>query len=505
MKKYPETLASPHGSRRDEVAGPTRGALEPASRFALLAVLAVAGGGGCAAEQTYDTGLGTTSSGTPDTTGFPTAGSGWTSGGSTSGGTDGADGAVTGSTTASSTGETGGGNSLEDQYPDLYDEDLPFNGLFYGFPFSGDNFELARIGGSEYGNELSLRFRAERSGLVTFIGYNNRYDPEGNGYSTGDGGVIHAELREDDGTENHLPVDTAFATTNSHVPASGGQFIRLELAKPVPITAGALYHVVFVQETDRYASTNGGSIFVPEDPVGGPYYANDNLMFHRNEGVWTPSNSKGAPDTKVGQSYCTIGYSDGVEVGTGGWAYANNYPRIGGSNHIRQVFVVHGPTRHVDGVWFRLGRRPGNDAPLIVELKDDGDEGGSVLASRSVPASETSEGTIASTQDVTIRWTYADFGTVVPLARGSTYSVEMTSPDSPSDGYNIHAYVDLVAYGSNEDRNMWSDATAEISSNGGGSWTATIENANNDFGFGLTLEGGPRSIPSTAAWWGGPS
>jgi hypothetical protein len=81
----------------------------------------------------------------------------------------------------------------------------------------------------------------------------------------------------------------------------------------------------------------------------------------------------------------------------------------------------------------------------------------------------------------------------------------MTSPDSPSDGYNIHAYVDLVAYGSNEDRNMWSDATAEISSNGGGSWTATIENANNDFGFGLTLEGGPRSIPSTAAWWGGPS
>lgn len=391
-------------------------------------------------------------------------------------------------------------SQLKSQYPHLYNENLPFNGLFYGYPFSGDNFELVRIGGEEYGKELTMRFRAERSGTLTYINYNNRYDPLGRGYSTGNGGSIHAEIRPDDGTSRHLPTDTVISKTNSIIPKYNDMFVDLKLATPVKVEAGKLYHIVFVQATGAYASTNGASVFHPQDPAGGPFWGNDNLMFHRNHGVWTSSNSKGkSTDYILGQSYASLGYSDGIEVGIGGWGYANNYPHIGGSNRIRQVFTIDGPTRNVNGVWFRLARRPGNTGAMVLDLKD---ANGRALHTQSIPAVNFSEGTIPDKQR-SIRWVYIDFGKTVPFQSGLRYSMELSSPSSPSTGYVIHAYLDLAARGYNKDRNMWRNAQAEISTNGGKSWSGKIEEDRLDYGFGFTLEGGPKSIKSigtTAAW-----
>src|SRR3712207_6996312 len=52
------------------------------------------------------------------------------------------------------------------------------------------------------------------------------------------------------------------------------------------------------------------------------------------------------------------------------------------------------------------------------------------------------------------------------------------------------------SWGIVRDRNMWSNARAEVSRDGGSSWSDRIEENRLDFGFSFTLEDGPKSIPS---------
>jgi hypothetical protein len=399
-------------------------------------------------------------------------------------------------------GTSGNANALQSQYPNLYNENLPFNGLFYGFPFSCDHIQLSRIGGKEYGNLLSFRFRAERSGKVSYVVYNNRYDPEGNGYSSGDGGRIHAEFRADDGSVRHHPQNAVLAKTESHTPGSNPPWRKLTFSSPVTVEAGKLYHVVFVQESGNYASTNAAGTIKGYDNVFGPYWGNDNGSFHKLES-WYPNGALRTP-RRWSQSYMSLGYTDGTEVGTGGWCIADNYPTIGGSRRIRQVFTVQGPDRDVNGVWFRAARKSGNTQPMIFELKN---AGGAVIWSKQVAASQFSEGRLIDSLDIldangTIRWTYVEFGKTIRLASGAKYSLELSSTASPTDGYSTKAHLDLVQRGEVRDRNAWSNAEAQISTNGGSSWTTSIEptgaSQGNDFGFGFTLEGGPKSIQSIA-------
>ena len=187
--------------------------------------------------------------------------------------------------------------------------------------------------------------------------------------------------------------------------------------------------------------------------------------------------------------YFSLGYSDGIEVaGGGGWSVANNYFRLGGSNRLRQVFIVEGPTRRVNGVWFRLGRAVDTTAPLYLEIKD---ARGSRLLSRSVPASQVSVGSMSAKENATpVKWIYANFLSIVSLQSGSRYSIELSS----SGRYSMQAYVDAVRHGFTKDRNAWSSAQAEISRDGGASWSGRIEQSNLDFGFAFTLYGGPKSI-----------
>ena len=377
------------------------------------------------------------------------------------------------------------GSDLDRQYADLYDENLPYNGLFYGFPFSFDNISQMRIGGSEYGNR-SLRFRAERSGSVSYVRYHNRHNVGSqSGYSIGDGGLIHAELRPDDGSVKHAPANTVLAKTQSYVPlqhGNGNSFIQLNFTPKVPIEAGKLYHIVLVNTKSKYASTNGARMDSGiSDPVFGPYWTNDNATFQSPGGDWKFSGITRTP-RQYTQPYASIGYTDGVEVGTGGWGYSRNNANIGGSSRVREVFTVKGPTRRVNGVWFRVLRKSGGT--LTIQVKNSS---GSVLLTKSVSGPNG--------------WTYLDFGTALTLQSGATYSIEASG--STGGGYTMHASLDLTNWFGLKDRNMWSEGKGEVSANGGSSWSGSLDTGNFDFGFFFTLEGGPKSIQSIASFNGG--
>ena len=381
------------------------------------------------------------------------------------------------------------GTDLQQQYPDLYDEDLPYNGLFYGLPFSSDAFHPVRISSSA---ETSMRFRPERSGNVSRLTFNNRYNRgTQTGYSSGNGGLVHVELRTDDGTSRHWPTNTVLGKTNSYVPTSiSAQFATLTFASPVQVEAGKLYHMVFIQGASNYFSINGMANTALNDPLGGPYFGNDFFMLQKSGGTWKRA-SDGALYPKYVMSSLSIGYSDGSWIGhAAGWANFNNTHTFGGNRHVRQVFTVQGPTRKVNGVWFRVARRSGS-APLKVEVKDSS---GSVMISRSVPASDISAGDMdnKAAASTPIQWVYVAFPSVLTFQSGSKYSIQLSS----SGAYQIKGMFDVEAWGFAKDRNAWSNAQAEISSNSGSSWSNKIENANLDFGFGFTLEGGPKSIDS---------
>jgi hypothetical protein len=390
---------------------------------------------------------------------------------------------------------------------------LPYGGIFYGNAVAADAIYPVKI---TYGRDADFRFRAERSGSVDSIQVNNRVNRSGEStYSTATGGRVMIELRADDGTAQHLPSSTVLARSESYVPSEAGDYPELAFDHPVTLQAGQIYHYVMVQlEPGQIASSNANFVANAGGVADNPYFGDVFNVFYGNGSSWQIK--RGSSDAPNGQLIPAfeLGYTDGVSVGAGMMAQksATDAVGIGGGALARQIFEVDGADKHVTGLWLRPARISNDGAPLEVTLKDGS---GRIAWQGEIPADQISRtgGTDprSAYMNGPVGWVYARFPETVTLESGQTYAVELGS----SGKYSIAATTDLS--GKMQDRNAWDSGFAQVSTDGGQSWTGWTKTfgsketgflsshggaTNQDLPILFTLDGMPDRLPRLSADYG---
>ncbi len=324
----------------------------------------------------------------------------------------------------------------------IIEQQLPLGGQFYG------NIKGGMMGGNgPIAFSSAIRFRAERTGSVQAMRYNNRLlktsDIEhrcglygkssvwcacknagldqrscgytlANSYHVGSGGLITVELRNDDGSSSHLPGNKVLAASAPYVPVNlGDKFPTIRFKSNAQLKAGELYHLVFrndkfptncklknlsVQQAaacprDQGAMALNGTKHAT-DPSSrsafGPYLGNDGT------GLLYKATANGRWLTRADvAAFYEIQYTNGDYVGDSYTGYDNpNYGStvgtrtIEGSTKARQSFLVEDASREVDGLWLQYGHvysRKANLKPMQVTLKG---ANGRTLATGTLPASK---------------------------------------------------------------------------------------------------------------------
>jgi len=445
------------------------------------------------------------------------------------------------------------GNNEEvlDIPPSLENQNLPLGGLFYGSKAFGFHTGNGRIS-----VQSARRFRAEKTGLINAVRYNNRTlkdinitgrctanDPDsvwcrcvdagldrytcgytlGNSYSVGNGGSIIVEVREDDGTPLHEPKsgEPLARTAVPFVPLDNAneEYPILELASPAPLEFGKMYHLVFVNLNPPQSCGLGGQSLAAARncPRNQGAMGLNGVSFSQNldgEGVRDPFRGSSAEnmhrqsDTDAwvkdpdNLSWYEVRYSDGVWAGDSYAAFASSFEgkqSIGGNKVGRQVFEVEDADRVVTGLWVNYGHngdRPSDGTNLQVILKNSN---GEVLDSGEIQPNAfcitQSESSSVRTQNCRV-WSYTPFEKSHRLELGESYSVEFRG--GGSGGYALSTYFPLN-YGpyQSEDRNHWSNAHAEISTDGGSTWELWAGNyySERDIPMLFSIEGMPVKMP----------
>ena len=439
-----------------------------------------------------------------------------------------------------------GSGSSDGAWPDGADEDLPYGGIFYGASAGGIHLANAWIS-----EESSRRFRAERTGEVKAVRYQNRVllqenidsrckrqGPSsrwckckqhgldaytcgytlGSSYSVGNGGLITIQVRPDDGNGN--PGGTVLGQTRAFVPYDLPDinfYPQVELIEHASLEAGQIYHLVYKNARPPIKCKLGG---VPLNQaskcdrdrgaigLNGPYLPHTSTTTGK-DGPWRGSASS-ATLVKRGDKWVRYGknlmwfelaYTDGVNVGDSYSAHnvtkSDVAHTIQGSKRARQSFTVRDATRRTDGAWLNFGHTKSADgSSLSVTLRD---ESGDALAKGSIRSSSECRKQVKSGASWAERdcrdWGYASFDKVVPLIEGQTYSIEFSG--SSRAGFVLSSYESLSVYHTFDDRNQWRDARAELSTNGGhswGKWTSRMAHER-DLALLFTIEGMPRQMP----------
>lgn len=439
-------------------------------------------------------------------------------------------------------------------WPSNTSDELAMAGIFYGQQEAG-----LFTGNTQIGYESSRRFRAEKTGFIDAVRYNNRTlldeniksrclpsAPDslwckcvnagldrfscgytlGNSYSVGNGGAIVIEIREDDGTSNKFPGSRILGKTagifvplqraNEHYPI-------LSLEQPVRLEAGKLYHLVYknlnpptnCQLNGRSVSEaascprNQGAIGLngTYQPVQfgsaegfGPFGGTGagNLVKPNLNGGWSPVKEK--------LSWYEVRYTDGIWVGdshTGFGSTDAGRQFISGNTKGRQVFTVRDASRRVNGLWVYFGHTSSQRAdgsPMSVTLKD---AAGRTIANGSIKSSpECAAGAVtgAKTRDFRLQhcrtWGYTDLSSSVNLVEGQRYSVEFSA--GVNAGFTLHTFfpLDYGHFGSTN-RNFWQGAHAEVSKNNGQNWSlwSGSYRPERDINMLFTLQGMPKQLP----------
>ena len=432
---------------------------------------------------------------------------------------------------------------------DNLSDSLPMGGMFYG------NYEYGLYtGNASIGYESSRRFRAEKSGDITAVKYNNRTLSQenittrcersgsqsvwckcesanlnhyscgytlGNSYTVGNGGSIVIEIYEDNGG---LPGGKPLGKTEGiFIPQENAaiHYPSLTLESEVSLTAGKLYHLVYrnlsppencsltrvsVEEASKCDESAGamslnGTLFANSGRSMGifdPYRGDSSANFFKAErdGEWLRDFNN--------LSWYEVQYTDGTWVGDSYAAYDSHTTgarNIEAQVHGRQRFTVTDVDRVVDGLWLNIGHKPApkaNGEPLSVAIKDSS---GHTLATGIVSASETctemAPGGMKSQKvgELNCRdWIYTALSNQVILAKNKEYSVELHS--AKGAGFVLSAYFPLD-YGvwNSTSSNHWSNSKAEVSVDNGQTWTNWTDSyPDRDLGLLFTIKGQPRSL-----------
>ena len=436
-------------------------------------------------------------------------------------------------------------------WPDNTDENLPMSGIFYGTSHGG-----LQTGNTRLAIEHSLRFRAEKTGHIQSLRWENRrltqgnvdsrngaaYDscrsnnlaPEvcaymlGNAYSVGNGGQILASIHPDNG--NGRPdEETVLGTVDQiYIPSDypHGVWITQNMSSPVAVVAGGIYHVKLrnlappvgkltrntLAEARAHDPNTGamglngvwhGNLVGPDSLKWGPYYGRmgqEALYRNATSGSWT--------ETPVTYGWLQFRYTDEVWTGAASTGYDNiqtltpystsayeGFKIVQGNTRVRQVFTVQTADRVINGMWLNFGHaRNATISPLTVELKN---AGGEVIASGSITGnseilSRVNAGFNSSNLTEINVKTWGY--TDLPETRLQTGDTYYLELSAGNNaGFHINSF-----YSKQENRNNWEDAFAEVNRGNGREWEI-YDNANGhpdrDLPIMFTLQGMPKQLP----------
>lgn len=427
-----------------------------------------------------------------------------------------------------------------ESWPTMTDESLPMAGIFIGNYNTG-----LRTGNSSIALESARRFRAEKTGYVDAVRYQNRTisgateieercnaSPRttwctcadggldeyscgyalNNSYIVGNGGSIVVQIQEDDGTDAHLPTGVPIGRTkDAFVPLDnkGLKMPTLELETPTKLTAGKIYHLVYknlnppncelsglsAAEADR-CPRNAGAISLngvqySKSSAGragkfGPFLGDSSAVHYRDiyTGKWTLDDDN--------LSWYEIRYTDGSSTGDVYTSYDSlnlGMHVIGGPVVGRQLFTAN-QDQKIDGIWLSFGHKPwvSDQAKMNVSIKDPT---GTTLSTATLSTSITC---LQAGNPDCRSWEYSDLTQTVLLRSGDTYIVELQSTSTESFNVSAPFAMNYNPYNALS-RNNWTNAHAEISTDGGNhfrNWSS--KSHHRDISMLLTIVGMPKQL-----------
>lgn len=369
-------------------------------------------------------------------------------------------------------------------------------GQVYGTAFEADSKDNRSIGLAA-NLATGLRF-VSSGGTISKVAINQRFGPDGSGYSGGTGGTIRLSIQKAD--TNGIPDGTrigeaVFAANNPHSNTERQSFIPL-VAVVSPGTYFLVIENIDANPSVNYMSANQMTVLEahasPDQPLS-PDGINL-AVFERRSGTWalyknTTSDGVPAYAPYHNSAVMDIAYSDGHHEGNG---YASlivdHYAMITGSNVVRET-IVPASSRTVSSASVRVKRLSGSGLLNISLLS-----GSTVLRTGSV----SSDGIPISTSPVSAdggwhfdvyslsggRWATISFAPVT-LSAGGSYSLRVSTDASTT--YMVIPLRETLeqttpAWGSR----MFKEGAAEKSADNGATWTPVYEFAPVDLQFYLT-------------------
>lgn len=234
---------------------------------------------------------------------------------------------------------------------------------------------------------VSYRFRAEKQGRLKSITLYFVFKSKG--YYSGDGGKVLLELREDDGSNKHFPVDRAIcsATVDKIVQKTKNKysFASIDLGEKAYLNKGSIYHIVLSNIADdplnNWVSVN--NIYNSQRKQNmQPRSADDDLavlLKFKNEN-W-----------QINYGFTpifSVEYSNGFSYGQGYIdAWISDTATISETQHVGQIIINTGHDYTAKSVSIRL-RKKTNSGSLMIHLLDANEQkiGYAVLPSHHISA-----------------------------------------------------------------------------------------------------------------------
>ena len=322
----------------------------------------------------------------------------------------------------------------------------------YGGDYSGIHLYAGGPGNTRIQGRVAWRFRCERSGFVRGVRWWNRM---GTGYSTGSGGALVIEVRDDAGGRPGSRVLARSAVIGS--PLKIGQWPETPLSALAQLQAGSIYHITFTNTAPSRGYTSVNNLHcnaVPATWSAYPYLEGALATMKSSSNSW----SSGSWTTQAYyRPIFDLCYTDGARKGQGWIAGGRNYQNpIGGSRKAAQSLVVT-PGRRVASISLCIYHRGSGGSGVDVEVLS----GSTVLVRRTLPASSFSYS--SNGDKASLKWA------TLPVS-GTLSSGTCTVRLGSNGQYWVMPIKSGRTYGFGEDKLLTASGGCKYSTNGGGSW-----------------------------------
>ncbi len=269
--------------------------------------------------------------------------------------------------------------------------------------------------GMNPGRSVSYRFRADHDGAASAVRvfFVFRTICRKGCYAAGDGGVIRVEIREDDGTANHLPTDAVLASALVSNPLA--QWNRLvQFPHAATLWAGNLYHFVFTNISEGETAN-----FVSIDDL---YTASDGTELQpaaceTDLAVLLRVNGAAAWKTRPRHlPIFSLDYDDGFRQGQAHMDVKQAGIAVAPGSSVREVFTVQDATHLVALAGVRVKPLTSAGRLRVMLVDPSGQTIESTTVSPIVPPGQSA-------------WISLPFSSLRSLTKGATYALVLVSEE----------------------------------------------------------------------------